>query len=153
MSLQFSRVIQAGSLARDPELKTFGESVVCNLCIATNRKFKSKGELCEEVAFIECEAWGHVAEFISKWFTQGSGIHIEGRLKQDNWEKDGEKRSKIKIVIDKADFTDSRKNSEQSQPATTAGMSQTAPSNAAGVGGSNGIDDQEPPFACMEWLG
>ena len=90
-----------GNLTRDPELKyiTSGAAVV-NFTVAVSRHFKrANGEKDKETTFIPCEAWEHHAENISKLVGKGDPILIEGSLKNDTWEKDGEKRSSFKVRV------------------------------------------------------
>ena len=99
-------VILIGNLTKDPELKyTPGSSAVCSFTIAVNKKWTGKdGEKKEDVAFIECEAWQKTAEIIAEYLKKGSPIYIEGELKQDRWEKEGQKHSKIKVKVSNVQF-------------------------------------------------
>ena len=115
MAASLNKVLLIGNLTRDPELKhTAGNQALANFGIAVNRRFRTaSGENREEVAFIDCEAWGRTAENIGKFFSKGRPIFIEGRLKLDTWEdrKDGSKRSKLKVVVESFQFVDSKKDS------------------------------------------
>ena len=87
-----------GNLTRDPELKyTPSGKSVCSLSIANNRVFTSKGEKVTEVSYFDVEVWGPAGENCAKYLTKGSGIIVEGRLKQDRWEKDGKTQSRVRI--------------------------------------------------------
>ena len=99
-------VILIGNLTKDPELKyTPGGSAVCSFSVAVNKKWTGKdGEKKEDVAFIECEAWQKTAEIIAEYLKKGSPIYIEGELKQDRWEKEGQKHSKIKVKVSNVQF-------------------------------------------------
>ncbi len=119
----YNKVIIMGNLTRDPELKqTPSNQSVAKIGIAMNRKYKSKeGELREETTFVDCEAWGKTAETMAKYLTKGRPVFDEGRLKLDQWQdKDGNNRSKLKVVIESFQFVDSRGNKSQGEPATTA---------------------------------
>lgn len=99
----FNKVILLGNLTRDPELKyTANQTPVCQIGLAVNRKWKDQnGEQREEVTFVDCEAWARTAEVINEYTHKGDPLFVEGRLKLDQWEdKDGGKRSKIKVVIE-----------------------------------------------------
>tara|TARA_Y100001934_G_scaffold244227_1_gene301533 strand:+ start:1112 stop:1576 length:465 start_codon:yes stop_codon:yes gene_type:complete len=95
-----------GNLTRDPELRTFASgTAVCNFGMAINRNFTDReGNRREETTFVDLESFGKQAETISRYMKKGSGIFIEGRLKLDQWEKDGEKRSKLKITLENFQF-------------------------------------------------
>ncbi len=104
----FNKVILMGNLTRDPEMRvTPGGLSICKFTVAVNRKFKMQtGEEREEVAFIDVDTFGKQAETISKFFTKGKGILVEGRLKQDKWEDKNtkEKRSKLMVVMESFSF-------------------------------------------------
>jgi single-strand DNA-binding protein len=87
-----------GNLTRDPELKyTPSGKAVCSLSIANNRVYSKDGEKTTDVSFFDVEVWGATAENCSKYLSKGSGIIVEGRLKQDRWEKDGKTQSRVRI--------------------------------------------------------
>lgn len=105
-----NNVILMGRLAQDPETRYIdtqkGQVAVTNFTIAVSRHFKKAGgEKGEETSFIPCEAWDSGAETIQKYFSKGSPILLAGVLKQDSWEqKDGTKRSKIKVRVSNFEF-------------------------------------------------
>ena len=101
-----NKVMLMGHLTRDVELRAAGSSTVGNIGVAVSRKWKdASGEQKEETCFVDCEAWGKTAEIIAKYTAKGHPIYLEGRLKLDQWEdKDGSKRSKIKVVVESFQF-------------------------------------------------
>jgi len=100
-----NKVFLAGNLTRDPELKYIPSgTAVCKLGIAVSRKYRSKdGELREETAFINVEAWAKTAEYCGENLKKGAPIIVEGRLKMDSWEDktSGQKRTAIKVSADR----------------------------------------------------
>jgi len=97
-------VILRGNLARDPELRqvTIGDkqTSVVNFTIATSREFtKSNGSQDKITSFIQCEAWDSGAEAIGNSFKKGDLVMVEGSLRNDSWEKDGVKRSTVKVRV------------------------------------------------------
>ncbi len=106
-----------GNLTRDPELKALssGKSV-CSLSIANNRVYSKAGEKVTEVSYFDIEVWGVVAENCAKYLKKGSGIIVEGRLRQDRWEKDGKTQSRVRIVANNIHFMP-KKSGEGSAPA------------------------------------
>src|SRR5271156_1134227 len=108
----FNKVILAGNLTRDPELRyTPKGSAVAKLGMAVNRTWKSEaGESKEEVSFIEIEAFGRQAEVIAQYMRKGRPLLVEGRLKQDTWEDKTthQKQSKLKVVLESFSFIDSK---------------------------------------------
>ena len=84
----FNKVILAGNLTRDPELRyTPKGTAIARIGMAINRTWKSEtGETKEEVTFVDVEAWGRQAEVISQYLKKGRPLLVEGRLKLDQWE-------------------------------------------------------------------
>ncbi|MFK7759520.1 MAG: single-stranded DNA-binding protein [Phycisphaerales bacterium] len=107
----FNKVMLMGNLTRDIEIRhTPSNTAVGNFGLAVNRKYKTQsGEQREEVAFIDCEAWGRTAEVMSQYLSKGRPVFIEGRLKFDQWDdrNGGGKRSKLSVVVDNFQFIDS----------------------------------------------
>ncbi|GIX01990.1 MAG: hypothetical protein KatS3mg112_0927 [Thermogutta sp.] len=99
----FNRVILVGNLTRDPEVRyTPSGTAVCDIGIAVNERRKSStGEWIEEVVYVDVTLWGRTAEVAGEYLTKGSPVLIEGRLRLDTWEKEGEKRSKLRVVADR----------------------------------------------------
>src|SRR6267143_2799663 len=100
----FNKVILAGNLTRDPELKyTPKGAAVAKIGMAINRTWKSEsGESKEEVTFVDVEAWGRQAEVIAQYMKKGRPLLLEGRLKLDQWEDKNahEKVSKLEGVLE-----------------------------------------------------
>jgi single-strand DNA-binding protein len=108
----FNRVIVAGNLTRDPELRyTPKGTAVAKIGLAVNRTWKTEsGESKEEVTFIDIEAWGRQAEVIAQYMRKGRPLLVEGRLKLDTWEDKNthQKQSKLKVVLESFSFIDSK---------------------------------------------
>jgi single-strand DNA-binding protein len=98
----FNKVILMGNLTRDPEVRyTQGGTAVSEIGLAVNDKRKdAKGEWIEETTFVDVTLWGRTAEIAGEYLGKGSSVLIEGRLKLDSWEKDGQKRSKLRVVAE-----------------------------------------------------
>jgi single-strand DNA-binding protein len=114
-----NKVLLMGNITRDIELRYLPSGMaVAAFGLAVNRRWKNaQGEQQEEVTFVDLEAFGKPAEVMNQYLRKGSGIFIEGRLKLDQWEdKDGGKRSKMKVVVDSFQFIDGKPaEQEQSQ--------------------------------------
>ena len=107
MARGFSKAIVVGNLTRDPELRTTPSGAqVCSFSVAVNRSYKSNsGDQQDSVSYFDCSAWGKLGETIAQYAHKGSGILASGRLEQRSWEdKDGQKRSRIEIVVDDFNF-------------------------------------------------
>ena len=148
MAFSLNKVLLGGNLTRDPETKFLAnENCVANFGLATNRKYKKDGETVEEVTFLDCEAWGRTAELIGQYLTKGSACFIEGRLKLDQWDDKttGEKRSKIKIVVDSVQFIGGKPDSV-THPATPQASSVDPAVKRTTVHKTAEVDEDSPPF-------
>lgn len=153
MSLNLNRVLLAGNLTRDPQIRFLAnEKAVAEFGLAINRKWKDdQGRLHEEVTFVDVETWGRTAELVGQYLTKGRGAFVEGRLKLDQWDdkESGQKRSKLRVVADNVQLTDS-KGDATARPAA-AGSAAVPPADgerpapARPVAPAAGGDD-EPPF-------
>lgn len=98
----YNRVILVGNLTRDPELRYIPSgTAVTDIGMAINDRVKRNNEWVEETTFVEVTLWGRTAEVVSEYLSKGSSVLIEGRLKYDTWEKDGQKFSKLRVVGDR----------------------------------------------------
>jgi len=108
----FNKVIVAGNLTRDPELRyTPKGTAVARLGMAINRSWKNEtGETKEEVTFVDIDAFGRQAEVVAQYLKKGRPILVEGRLKLDQWEDKNthQKQSKLKVILESFSFLDSR---------------------------------------------
>jgi len=121
----FNRVILIGNLVREIEVRhtTNTKMAVCQNAIAVNERRKNAaGEWVDETSFIDVTFFGRTAELVSQYLTKGSPIFVEGKLKQDTWEKDGQKRSKLYVIVEKMQFLGGKSDGakSESQGRTTA---------------------------------
>jgi single-strand DNA-binding protein len=139
MAGNFNKVFLMGNLTRDVELRhTSGNQAVANIGLAVNRRYTTQsGEKREEVTWVDCEAWGRTAEVMSQYLGKGRPVFIEGRLKLDQWtDKEGNKQSKLRVLIENFQFVDSRGGGEEGGGG--GGGSRPASRPAGGGGGSGG---------------
>ena len=113
----FNKVILVGNLTRDIELR-YSQSgkAIGKTGIATSRKFTSNGEKKEEVCFVDVTFFGKSAEVANQYLRKGSKVLIEGRLNFEQWEQDGQKRSKHSVTVENMQMLDSRQDTQQQQP-------------------------------------
>jgi single-strand DNA-binding protein len=106
MAKGFNKVILMGNLTRDPEVRTTpGGQSVANFSLAVNRTWKgADGNQQETVSYIDCVAWGRTGEVIAQYVQKGRPILVSGRLDQRSWEQDGNKRSKVEVVVEDFNF-------------------------------------------------
>lgn len=121
-----------GRLTKDPETKAVGTGSKTTLYVVSNRKFKNaKGEAVEKATYLDCELWGKTGEVAAEYLNKGDTVILSGQLEQDNWEKDGQKRSKLYLRVDSFEFgqkkrggdgpvdDESAKSEEKSEPVDT----------------------------------
>ena len=144
MAANINRVLLAGNLGKDPEVRFLAnEQVVANFSLAINRRWKgSDGEMKEETTWVDCSAFGKVAENVGKYLVKGSSCFVEGRLKLETWEdkNDGKKRSRMKVVAEAVQFL-SYKDRGEGKPVD----GEDVPSGPATPAAAKPLDD-EPPF-------
>ena len=116
----FNRVIIAGNLTRDVELKyTPKGTAVAKLGLALNRNWTTEtGEKKEEVCFVDVDAFGKQAEVIAQYLKKGRSLLIEGRLKLDSWDdkQTGQKKTKLGVVLESFSFLDSGERQQAAAP-------------------------------------
>ncbi len=117
--VSFNRVVLAGNLTRDPELRFTNDGIpVCSFGLAVNR-VRSRSE---EVDFFDISAWRELGETIANYKKKGDPILLEGRLQYRTWEaQDGSKRSKVDVVADNVQFLGGRSDSDDGAPSGGGG--------------------------------
>ena len=111
-----NKVIMMGRLTKDPEIRyAQSGSAVAGFSIAVDRRFKRDGE--PDADFFNCSAFGKTAEFLEKYVHKGTKVVIEGRLQNDSYtNKDGQKVTATKILVDSMEFAESKQASAENQP-------------------------------------
>lgn len=140
--MSINRVIISGNLTRDPELRSTASGFpVLGFGVAVNdrRKNQQTGEWEDYPNFIDCTMFGARAESLSSYLSKGTKVSIEGKLRWSQWERDGQKRSKIEVIVDELEFMSSRNGDTASAPAAVA-----AP--APVVSSSPSVYDEDIPF-------
>lgn len=136
-NLNLNKVVLAGKLTADPELKQTGSGIsVLSFTIAVNRRFGGKnadGQSTQPQAdFISCVAWRQSAEFISRYFHKGSSICVTGSIQTRNWQdQNGQKRYATEVIVDEAMFVDSKSDSSSQGSYTPDAYSAPAFSSGA----------------------
>ena len=121
-----------GRLTKDPELKmTQNQTSFCNFIIAVDRRFKdANGQ--RQADFIACVAWRQTAEFVAKYFKKGSKIAVVGSIQTRTYEdQNGQKRLVTELIVDEAEFVESKANGNNNNPATDQTQASTAPTAPA----------------------
>jgi len=94
-----NHVVLIGRLTRDAEIKyTAGGQAVCKFSIAVNRRKKSGDQWEDEANFFDIVLWGKQGESLQSYLVKGKMIGVDGELRQDRWQQDGQNRSKVEII-------------------------------------------------------
>jgi single-strand DNA-binding protein len=152
----YNRVILIGNLTRDIELKyTTAGTAVTEAGLAVNdRRKNANGDWVEETTFVDVTLWGRTAEVASEYLHKGSSIMIEGRLKLDSWEKEGQKHYKLRVIGERMQMLGTREggSGESSRPGRPAVLSDDEYASAPGrreaqpTGNGGGYEDPDIPF-------
>lgn len=133
---QLNKVLLIGNLTRDPEVRyTPKGSAVADLGLATNRTWRTEtGEEKEEVCYVNIVVWGKQAEAAGKYLKKGRPVFVEGRLQFESWEKNGEKRTTLKVHCERLQFLGSS----------------TGGSGGGGGGRSGDVDEAPEPSSSSQ---
>ena len=165
----FNKILLMGNLTKDPDCRyTPKGTAVCVFDIAINRHWTTEsGEKKEEVVFISCEAWSKQGETIAQYLSKGKPIFVEGRVKMDEWtdKESGQKRSKLKVVVESFQFIGAPKGDNADQPhvptdtearqvppdakAKPSGKAPAKPTEAPAASGGSGDGDDNIPFRAL----
>lgn len=116
--MSINKAIISGNIGRDPELRqTSSGTSILNFSVAVNDRVKNQrtGEWEDRPNWIGCVLFGKRAESLGKHLAKGTKVAIEGKLRWSQWEHDGQKRSKIEVVVDEIELM-SQKQGNQQQP-------------------------------------
>lgn len=153
--MSINRVIITGNLTRDPELRSTASGMpVLGFGVAVNdrRRNQQTGEWEDYPNFIDCTMFGARAESVSRFLSKGSKVAIEGKLRWSQWERDGQKRSKIEVIVDEIEFLSRNDGSrggapmQQSAPQAQAMPVQQTPAPVATPVVDASVYDEDIPF-------
>lgn len=146
--MSINKVVLTGNLTRDPELRaTPSGTSVLSFSIAVNdrRKNQQTGEWEDKPNYIDCTMFGTRAEAVSRILSKGTKVAVEGKLQWHQWEKDGQKRSKIDVIVNEIEFLTARnsdgESSSSAHPSSSAGFTPTPPAPSA-----DAYSDEDIPF-------
>jgi single-strand DNA-binding protein len=151
--VDLNHVVLIGRLTRDAELKyTAAGQAVCKFSIAVNRRKKTGDQWVDDPNFFDIVLWGRQGEALNQYLVKGKLVGVDGELRQDRWEQDGQNRSRVEVVAANLQLLGGGPNGS-SGAGTSAGFSgsrqEQAPSNGAGAsynngGGDDGFTDDIP---------
>ncbi len=151
MAANFNKVILAGNLTRDPELRYTPKGLaIAKIGLAINRKWRNEaGEMKDETTFVDVDAFGKTAETIGQYLKKGRPILIEGRLRYETWDDKttGAKRSKLGVVMDSFQFIDSGNRGDTEGGASGAPSAPRAqrPAPSASAPAAEPVEGDGPP--------
>ena len=105
--MSINRVNISGNLTRDPEIRSTASGMnILSFGVAVNdrRRNQSTGEYEDYANFVDCVLFGNRAEFFHRHLHKGKKVYVEGKLRYSSWERDGQKRSKLEVVVDDIDI-------------------------------------------------
>lgn len=146
--MSINRVILTGNLTRDPELRSTASGMpVLGFGIAVNDRHKNSqtGEWEDYANFVDCTMFGKRAEAVAQYLSKGSKIALEGRLHWSQWERDGQKRSKIEVIVDEIEFMSARNDKAAPRNNATAPAAGYAPAMAQPIVDAS-VYDTDIPF-------
>lgn len=150
-NVSINRVNISGNLTRDPELRsTGGGTQVLSFGVAVNdrRRNQQTGEWEDVPNFVDCVVFGARAEPLSRYLSKGSKVAIEGKLRYSSWEtKEGQRRSKLEVVVDEVEFLSSRNQGAAPQQAYAAAPQQAAPAQYPAQPGYSAPAPAAPPVS------
>ena len=113
--MSINRVNISGNLTRDPEIRrTAGGTAVMSFGVAVNERARdANGEWVDRPNFVDCTMFGTRAEAVGRYLSKGSKVAIEGKLRYSSWEKDGQRRSKLEVIVDEIEFMSRREDGSQ----------------------------------------
>jgi len=146
-----NKVFLIGNLTRDPEVRyTPSGAAVGDLGMAVSRRFKSAdGENKEEVCFVNVTVWGRQAETCAEYLKKGRPVMVEGRLRFEEWEKDGKKNNKLVVVAERVQFLGGREGGSEGSSESGGEGGGRLPSGGGSRdtgGGASMGDDENLPF-------
>ena len=147
--MAINRVNLSGNLTRDAELTaTQGGTQVARFGLAVNERVKNQrtGEWESRPNFIDCVMFGLRAEKLAQYLCKGTKVAVEGRLRYSSWEKDGERRSKIEVIVDEVEFMSRSQQGEGGGYAPAPAPQQAPAPMAAPAPPAVDVYDEDIPF-------
>jgi single-strand DNA-binding protein len=141
----FNLVVLMGNLTRDVELKySQNQMAIAKLGLAVNDRVKKNNEWVDEPTYVDITLFGRTAEIANQYLSKGSSVLIEGRLKYDAWETDGQKRSKLSVIGDKMQMIGSRSSGGGRTPEQTTGQQQQETTSVSHAAADSGPSEDVP---------
>jgi single-strand DNA-binding protein len=115
-----------GNVTKDPEVRDAGKSRCANFTVAVNQKIGEK----EHTTFVPVVCWGKLADVIERWVRKGQSVFVQGELRLESWEKDGQKHSMMKLIADKFQMLGGRRSDESGSSHESETSNELAPTDS-----------------------
>lgn len=142
-----NKVFLVGNLTRDPEVSYLPSGkALAKIRMAISNKYKlASGEEREETCYVNVVVWGKQGEACGQYLSKGSPLLVEGRLKYDEWEKDGQKHNRLEVVADRTQFIGAPKRSAEYSDAPDSPAGEIRPAQVVRGGGAPSAAGDVPP--------
>ena len=147
--MSINKVVISGNLTRDSEIRSTQSGMnILTFGVAVNdrRRNSQTGEWEDYANFVDCVLFGNRADFLSRVLHKGTKVMVEGKLRYSSWERDGQRRSKIEVVVDDVDFFSPRSQGQQPQQPYDNGQRRYGNGGQYNNGGQYGNGGQPQPF-------
>ena len=147
--MSINRVVLSGNLTRDPELRTTqsGTSVMTfGIAVNDRRRNNQTGEWEDHPNFIDCSMFGSRAEKLNQYLSKGAKVALEGRIRWSQWERDGQKRTRIEVIVDDIEMMQRRDNSTPNGSNYSAPTTTPQEADPQVIEASAAVYDEDIPF-------
>ncbi len=144
--MSINRVTLSGNLTRDPEIRSTQSGMnILNFGMAVNdrRRNSATGEWEDYANFVDCVLFGNRADFLSRTLHKGIKVVVEGKLRYSSWERDGQRRSKLEVVVDDLDFITPRQQGNYQPGGYANGQQGGYQNNQQGYSSQQGYNNQQ----------
>lgn len=136
-----------GRLTRDAELTyTSGGMALCKFSIVTDDRVKKGDQWVDEPSFWNCTLWGKQAESLNQYLTKGKLVGLDGSLRVESWDKDGQKHNKVSVNVSSIVLLGGSQSGSSGNQSTNAGKRDSANPSAIGSDFTDDLPDGEIPF-------
>ncbi len=144
--MSINRVMLSGNLTRDPEIRstTSGMNILSfGIAVNDRRRNNQTGEWEDYANFFDCVLFGNRAEFLSRALHKGIKVAIEGKLRYSSWETDGQRRSRVEVIVSDVDFISQRQQGGNGYAPQQQGQGGYGSNNEGASGGRQMYDQQD----------
>ena len=141
-----NHVVLVGRLTRDAELKyTASGQAVCKFSVAVNRRRKNGDQWEDEANYFDVVLWGRQGEALNQYLVKGKTVGVEGELRQDRWQQDGQNRSKVEIVANNIQLLGGSPGGGSQSSGTYSSGNYGSSNRGENTTANNSADETKPP--------